>query len=472
MAPRTASRSQSSSRAEQLAPLPPPVGAEELVGACSDIFDLRLLGEAIGKIKWEHRDRILTPEYMVMGLIRLVLGALPSLLNLMDVMRTDFHLVRGSLEFSNQAFYKRLRVMPHDIHLSVLREVTLKLSRASTLERAGMRALAPMAKRILAVDDTTLDAMARKTSSLVTYPKGAMETLAGRLSCAYDICTGRLAEVLYDPDAKANEKPHLDGLLGVLGSENMLVFDLGFFSFPLFDKLTSSGNFFVTRLRKGTSFVTQAHGIQTDVYRESLVYLGKHRADRASHPVRLVELNIAGQWLQYITNVLDPRVLPAGNIWKLYRQRWTIETVFAALKQALKLAYIHPCHTNGVLAQVWSTLSVYQVLQDLRLRIAAAHGYESDDVSWYNLVHRIGWYLLAPRAGKTLMEWLTDPRESLALPKRGMRERVPKELTGKLARDIKREPVAWPIPPIQEARQGKPDPAPSRERWVLANLGH
>lgn len=403
---------------------------------------------------------------MATGLLRMVAMAVSSFAQLVDQLRKGITGI--PVPVSDAAFYKRLQAMPHEIFRAVLQEVTA-VCRRTGLERDGITKLAPWATGIYAVDDTTLDALMRKTSALQKSPKGAMETLGGRLSCALDLKTGLLAEVLYDPNAATNEKPHFGKLLEVMGTNNVFVLDLGYFSFPLFDRLTDSGNFFVTRFRQKTSYEVVAEGVDTDVYRDSLIYLGKHRADRAGHPVRLVEFKLGDEWHAYITNVLDPGKLSVEYLWKLYRERWGIEGVFAVLKQNLKLAFIRPCHTNGILAQVWATLTVYQVLQDLRLRAGKVYGCGVDKISWYNLMQRIGWYGYEKRS-VTLTEYLLDGSKTMALEKRGQRERVPTKLTGKLAKTIKANTPEWLPPPSRVARQGKPEDAPDLTNTTLAGL--
>jgi len=444
-----------------------PVTSNELLAACDQIVSPSLLAGAISRVGWRHRGRILRPVGMLVGLMRMVAMAMPSLLQLVDTMRREG--IQANEPFASAAaFYKRLKVMPHELHLAVLQDATAVVA-ASKLEREGIRTLAPWAREMYSVDDTTLDALARKTSALQAFPKGAMETLAGRIACAVDLRTGLVAEALYNPDAKANEKPHFGALLDVLGTNNLFVFDLGYFSFPLFDRLTASGNFFVTRMREKTSFTTVVEGVQTAHYKESLVYLGAHRADQASHPVRLIEILITKKWHRYITNVLEPSKLSADAVWKLYKERWGIEQIFAVLKQSLKLAFIHPCHTNGVLSQVWATLTVYQVLQNLRLKAAQAHGCGTDDISWYNLMQRIGWYA-REQSKLSLTDWLMDTSAPLFLEKRGQRLRVPKELVGRLAKDLALPPVAWISPPPRKARHGKPEPAPDLSKTQRARL--
>src|SRR5205814_7889653 len=104
-------------------------------------------------------------------------------------------------------------------------------------------------------------------------------------------------------------------LLAWLVPGTLLLCDLGYFAFEWFDQLTQKGVFFVSRMREGTSFVTHHvlyEGTQNACrLRESLVYLGKYRANHAAHPVRLIELTWKDRTWRFITNVLDPLQLPA-----------------------------------------------------------------------------------------------------------------------------------------------------------------
>jgi len=438
--------------------------------ACSELFDSQLLGHALSGPGWEFRERVLTPEVMLGAMLHFVLSPFESLLALMDALRAGEVLGDREIRFSSTAFYNRLRTVPHDVYLAVLREATAEIRRRGVQRNRELRKLAPMANGIFAIDDTTLDALMRRTTALAKHEKGSAETLAGRLGCALDVTTGLLAEVMYDEDALANEKNHFWPIVERLGSGNLLIFDLGYFSFPLFDQITKSFNWFICPLRKRTSYKVAAKGVQTDLYRESIIELGAHTSDRAEHPVRLVELKIGKTWYPYITNMTDPRQLSAHAIWRLYQERWSIEQAFATIKRAIGAAYLHPCHTNGVLAQVWSTLAIYQVLQTLRLDISKRRRLTPDAVSWTNLMRRIGWYLARPDRPQSLWDWLTDPKNELFLEKRGTRKRKPDKLDGQLGSALRKKPVEWTLPPPRTPRQGKPAPRKSNSQTIVAKI--
>lgn len=353
----------------------------------------------------------------------------------------------------------------------MLRAVTKRLATSRRCQRQWVKDLAPFAEEIYAIDDTTLDRLVRKTKVLKQHVKGDMATLGGRLGCALDLTTGAFAEVMYDSDAEANEKNHIRPLIERLGEKSLFIFDLGYFAFPLFDHITDIGCFFISRLRSNTSYKSLQVLADTPFYRDQIIYLGKYRSDRAAHPVRLVELQIDGKWWRYITNVLSPSELPADKLWALYAQRWTIETVFAAVKRSLGMAFLHPCHENGMLSQIWTTLAVYQVIQDLRLEIAAAQGWAEDEVSWHNLMEIFSTYAYNPYKHGDLRAWLVTDGDSLFLRKSGTRQR---RLTG-LPLSVRRAlpSVAEPnYDPLKDskARQSKPQPRKKPSKTIVAGL--
>jgi len=350
----------------------------------------------------------------------------------------------------------------------MLRQVTQRLAERGGATRDWVRKLAPFAQSVNALDDTTLDALVRKTAALKAHAKGEPETLAGRLACVVDLVTGRVREVLYDPDPLANEKSHCLPVIERLGAGAMLVFDLGYFSCGLLDGLTDRYCYFVTRMRAKASFQEIRVLAVGPLYRDRIVWLGAYRADRAAYPVRLVELYINNAWHGYLTNVLDPRMLGPAAIWALYAQRWTIEMAFAAIKRALGLAFVRLCHTNGVLIQVWATLTVFQVLQDLRLEISTTAGWKADEVSWTMLVRRIGWYAETPHKDLSLRDWLVRNGPNLRLKKRGVRRRGTVELPRDVLAACERPPaLPADIPSLQPRTARKGDGNAANARYAL-----
>ena len=431
----------------------PVVTKSELSGRLRELFSPTLLDELT--TARPYRERLLTIEVLLLCLLEFIVEQLQVFAAVVDRLRDGRIPGLPALEVSPAAFYKRLSTISHTTFQELLRGVTRELGKSQKHVRKWVRDAAPFASGVYAVDDTTLDALLRKTPSLKKHPKGAMETLGGRLGCALDLVTGKFAEVLYDPDSKANEKTHARPLIERLPVGALYTFDLGYFAFPFLDYLSERGCYFVTRMREKTSYEVIRELATGPFYRDSIIWLGKHRADRAAHPVRLVELLIDGIWYRYLTNVLDPSKLGAVQVWALYGQRWTIEMSFAAVKRCLGLAYLRLTHQNGILIQVWCTLAVYQILQDLRLDIAASNGWKEDDVSWERLIRHIGLYVLRPER-KSLRDWLVQGAPRMIIKKCGCRHRRRTALPDEVVAACDPPPVVSDLPPIppREARQG------------------
>jgi len=407
----------------------------------------------------------------MISLLNFVVANMESFLELVDRLQKGKIPGLKAVEVSPQAFYKRLGAIPHTVFLDLLRKTTQTLNISSSHERKWIKKLAPFATNIYAMDDTTLDALARKSILLKQHSKGAMETLGGRLGCVLDIVTGRFAEIIYDADSAANEKTHARPLVERLPTGALYIFDLGFFAFPFLDFLTEKGCFFISRLRNKTSFEIIETLAEKTHYRDRLIWLGKYRSDKAAHPVRLVEIKIDGKWWSYITNVLDPGMLNAPNLWTLYGYRWKIEKTFATVKRALNLAFLRVTHQNGILIQIWSTFTVYQVLQDLRLEIATARGWRDDEISWTNLMRRIAWYAEDPDK-LPLRKWLVKNASKLNLQKRGQRKRRMTVLPKKVLKDCL-PPPSPPDPTLitsRTARQGDQKPAKQRFPLIIGGL--
>ena len=396
------------------------------------------------------RERALPLPLVALLLVAFCLSGLPSFAALLAALADGSLAGLGAVLVSRQAFYQRLDALGHERFLLLLQSVTRHLH--TPLSRPWVRALAPWAAGIYAVDDTTLDALVRRVPELAAFPKGSSFTLAGRLGTLLDLSTGLIHEILYDSSSLAREYNHLLPLLGGLAPSSLLVFDLGYFSFPLFDALTERQLFFVTRLRQKTSYQVSQVLADRPLYRDRLIFLGAYRSDRAAHPVRLVELYLEGKWWSYLTNQTDAHLLPAESIWRLYSERWTIEMAFFALKRVLGLATLRGSKVPAVLAQIWCTLAVYQIMQSQRLEIAHAQGLKADDISWERLMRRIQNYAMLTGPKPPLRAWLvTRPK----LAKEGVKYRRPKTLPDEVVKECRQGRKEMPAVEGVEVRSGR-----------------
>jgi hypothetical protein len=251
---------------------------------------------------------------------------------------------------------------------------------------------APFATAVYALDETTLDQVARLLPALRAAPAGAATLLPGKLAGLFDLRRQQWARVEYIENPQQNEKVAARALVAGLAAGSLILADLGYFGFAWFDELTAAGLWWVSRLRAKTSYTVlhtfYAHGDTLD----ALIWLGAHRADRAQHAVRLVQFQQGGVLYRYVTNVLDPAVLSMAEIARLYARRWDIELAFKLIKQHLGLHLLWGAKPVVVLQQVWAVLSIAQVLQALRLEIAGTAGVDPYEVSLPLLVEYLPYF--------------------------------------------------------------------------------
>jgi hypothetical protein len=241
--------------------------------------------------------------------------------------------------------------------------------------------LAPFATDVVVVDETTLDQVARTLPPLREVPPGEATLLAGKLGAVFDVRTQLFRRVTYLPDPQQNEKVAARDLLSGLRTGTLILADLGYFGFQWFDDLTERDFWWVSRLRAKTSYeVLHIHSQQGDTL-DALIWLGRYRADRAKHAVRLIQFRQNGVLRRYVTNVLDPTTLPPRAVAELYARRWDIELAFKLVKHHLGLHLLWSAKPGVVLHQVWAVLTIAQIVHALRLEIAGKAGVDPFEVS-------------------------------------------------------------------------------------------
>src|SRR6266567_197701 len=203
------------------------------------------------------------------------------------------------------------------------------------------RTLAPWAGQVLALDESTLDAVGRWLPELRRLLPGAPGLQAGTL----------------------------------------LLFDRGYRSFPWFDELTEGKLWWISRYANHASMQVRHILYQGDGVLDAIVWLGIYRADRARYPVRLVQFYQRGQLHRYLTNVLDPQQLALADIARLYARRWDIELAFCLLKEHLQLSQLWSAKWEVVQVQIWGALLLAQVFHGLQVQLAAQEGVDPFDVS-------------------------------------------------------------------------------------------
>ncbi len=278
----------------------------------------------------------------------------------------------------DDALYQRLKDAGRDTFQTLWGQVTALLRQRLRPVSHPLGALAAFASGVYALDGMTLDQVSQRLPAL---RGSALARLPGKLATVFDVRAQLWQQVDFIEDAQQNDKVAARGLLAGLPSGSLILADLGYFAFKWFDDLTDQGYFWISRLRAKTSYEVIHVLYQGQGVIEALVWLGQHRADRAAHAVRLVQVTRGGKTWAYLTNVLEPQRLSLADISALYARRWDIERMFNLVKTHLQLHVLWSSHLTVVLHQVYAVFTVAQISLGLRAEIAERAQAEVDEVS-------------------------------------------------------------------------------------------
>lgn len=248
------------------------------------------------------------------------------------------------------------------------------------------RSLAPFAREVLALDESTLAQVGRWLPWLRDLPKGHSGLLAGRLCCLFDLRRQQWGHVALLPEAKANCKLYAPQIAQQVRPGSLLVFDRGYLSFPLFDQLTGEGIWWLTRYANKVNYQVLHVYYSADGILDALVQLGSPKGDRAAYTVRLLSVRVRGKTCKYLTNVVDPLLFPLDEIVRLYARRWDIEVAFRLLKDHLPANHIWSAKWNVIAVHIWACLILAQVFHALQIELAAQADVDLFDVSVHLLV--------------------------------------------------------------------------------------
>ena len=319
------------------------------------------------------RERLLTLPVMMAFVLSLIWRHLGSVSEAVRVLKREGLLWVDALQVSQQALEQRLGSLPCVLFERVLQELLPVMAQRWQARKRPLPPALAWAERhftaVLALDGSTLDGLLRKCGLL---RDGEGPVLAGRMAALLDLLTQLPRTVWYEQDQHAHDQRFWERALSALQADMLLIFDLGFLNFSRFDQLSDMGVFFLTRMQEHIAYRVDQIVQANEHRRDLVVWVGSSANSQCQHRLRLVEWQHNGKWYRYLTNVVDPKQLPAEYVVALYWQRWRIEDAFNIVKRLLGLAYFWTGSINGVQVQVWATWILYAVLVDLTDAVAQA----------------------------------------------------------------------------------------------------
>ena len=337
----------------------------------------------------------------------LIIGVLRGAMSQAAIWRlvTAKHLWRAPrISVTDEAVYKRLAAPgPSPLGTLFTELTTLLIDRISPW---ADDTLASFATDVVVIDETTLDPVARSLPQLRGERAGSDALLPGKIAGLYDLRLQLWRTIQLIAHPHQNEKVAARGLVEGLRPGRLILADLGYFGFEWCDELTDAGHWWISRDRKRTSMRVEHILHQEGETLDALVWLGAYRADRAKHLVRFVRFAAGGTMRSYFTNVCDPTVLSMDEITRLYARRWDIELAVNLVKSELGLHLLWSAKPTVIHHQIWAVLIIAQILQALRVEIAARAGVDVFDVSMALLVRHLPEY--AATSDDPIAEYIAD----------------------------------------------------------------
>jgi hypothetical protein len=332
----------------------------------------------VGARKRRGRPARLSPLHLCLGIVLCGLEGFGSQLALWRRLSREPMGAFAPVCVVDQAVYNRL-----ERAAGVMRAFFEQVSGWMSEQLIGReeRRLAPWASQVLALDESTLDAVGRWLPQVRRVLPGDPRLLAGRISAVFDVRRHQWVRVDLWQEAVANCKQQARWLVEGVQAGSLLLFDRGYLSFPWFDELTGRHLWWISRYANHASMQMRHILYQGEGVLDAIVCLGKYRADRAKYPVRLVQFYHQGRLHRYLTNVLDPQQLTLADLAGLYARSFDIELAFCVLKEHLHVSQVWSAKWEVVQVQIWCGLLLAQLFHGLQVQLAAQEGVDPFEVS-------------------------------------------------------------------------------------------
>ncbi len=193
----------------------------------------------------------------------------------------------ASIQISQQGVRQRLLHAGLKGVAHLLEQVNTALDAQGT--DANALALASFAPQVVALDESTLEEVARLCEDVRRLPTASPVLRAGKLAGLFDLRRQQWVRLHFRSDVLAHCRVGAFLLLEGLQKGSLILADLGYFSFACFDYLTDQGYYWVSRLKPRCSYQRLHVFYEHDQTLDALVWLGVHRSDQAAHVVRLLQ---------------------------------------------------------------------------------------------------------------------------------------------------------------------------------------
>jgi hypothetical protein len=338
-----------------------------------------LVENAYEEVRDRERKRAWTLSLMLQFWTAVVLRAPQSLKQALREAAGGRATGYPTVEASPQAFFKRSHTMNWEFFAAVFRGFVRRIaSREPARFAQQWAALRQRFGSILIVDGSNLDPVARV---LKVVQGTTAAPIPGAVLALYDLCRGTLADLLFTHTLREGELTLARRLIASIARGVLLVADRQYGAPAFFAELAEKGLWGVFRRHAAAKMKDQRLIERTSLPDGELEDWEVTLGVRAKQRLRLIRLRRGKKTYEFLTNVLDPRMLSAREVADLYKERWKIERLFQELKHVLNLKFFYCGNTNAAALQVYTTAIVHTAMRVAQGRIAQAASIEPEVLS-------------------------------------------------------------------------------------------
>ncbi len=325
----------------------------------------------------------------VVDLMSLVVcGARPSL-------RAAYRDLQEQLPVSLTSVYNKLEKLETGISAALVRHTAGRLAPVITQLRGGRSEWLP-GYRVKILDGNHLAATEHRlaethASSAAPLPGMALVVLDPALMLAVDVFPCE--------DGHAQERSLFPAVLATVAARDVWIDDRNFCTLGMLFGIAARGAFFVTRQHKGLpweglSDFRRAGEVEGGAVWEQTVRLVNEGGEvlvARRVKVALREPTRDGEYEVYVLTNLPWEEVDAVAVARLYRRRWTIETMFQELALTLESEIDTLCYPRAALFGFCVGLVAYNVLSGVKAGLRAVQGEEKveEELSAYYVADEI-----------------------------------------------------------------------------------
>jgi IS4 transposase len=346
-----------------------------------NLFQPERLDKLFERTAQKQYERTLLFSSVVELMHAVVLGVEPSVYS-------AYRKRRQKLKVSDQAVYDKLDGMELGLSAALVQDSAQQA--VSVIDALAARRdpwLPGYQMRVL--DGNHLSATEHRLEELRTTWAAP---LPGKVLAVLDPETGLATDVFLTPDGHAQERSLLDEVLQLVQERDVWIADRNFCTFKFMFEIAKKLGYFIIRqhgtvqgkLRGGRVF--QGEGPTGKIYEQTIEFLYEEKTYQLRRIT--VELNEATRdgdtSLHLLTNL--PKKVSACQVANLYRQRWTIETLFFEVTTTLTCEMDTLCYPKAALFVFCLALLAANAVAVIKAALRAEYGEEeADELSGYYL---------------------------------------------------------------------------------------